>query len=159
MTMIAKIFKFPRGARFVLNYLWPPWWFTGIKITSINADFTQIKVRMSLRFYNRNYVGTHFGGNLFAMTDPFYMLMLLKNLGGDFIVWDKAAQIKFVAPGRSCVYASFNLEQSTLETLRNDIAQTNPLHMTFPISVVDASGKLIATIEKQIYIRKKASSC
>ena len=156
MSFIEKIFKFPRGAKLVLNYLWPPWWFTGIKIISIDERFTKISLRMNLRFYNRNYVGTHFGGNLFAMTDPFYMLMLLKNLGKDYIVWDKAASIKFIKPGRSHVYVDVCLTQDKLDQIISELSVTNPITVSFPIEVFDRQRQLIASIDKRIYIRRKS---
>ncbi len=158
MSLIEKMFKFPRSAKFVLNYLWPPWWFSGIKITIINNDFTNISIKMNLRFYNKNYVGTQFGGNLFAMTDPFYMLMLLKNLGNDYIVWDKSATIKFLKPGRTQVHVDFNLDAAKLALINAELAVKNPIIVSFPIEVLDKDKQLIATIDKNIYIRRKSPS-
>jgi hypothetical protein len=86
---------------------WPPFFGAGIRIREISDDFTYVRVEMKLRFWNRNYVGTHFGGSLYSMVDPFYMLMLIENLGRDYIVWDKSASIRFLKPGRGRVSAEF----------------------------------------------------
>jgi hypothetical protein len=89
--------------------LWPPFLGMGIRIRRIAPDMKAVDVEMKLRFWNANYVGTHFGGSLFAMTDPFYMLMLMANLGRDYIVWDKAATIRYKKPGRGTVRAEFRI--------------------------------------------------
>ena len=93
-----------------LMNLWPPFFFNNIAVTEITSDWSRVSVRLRLRSWNRNYIGTHFGGNLFAMTDPFCVLMLLHRLGSDYVVWDKAANIEFIAPGRGDVYATFNID-------------------------------------------------
>ena len=106
-----------RWLRWALN-LYPPYLGAGIRVRHIGADWRLVRVKLGLSWYNRNYVGTQFGGSLYAMTDPFFMLMLLENLGADYIVWDKAASIDFVAPGRGPVYAEFRLDDAVLDGLR-----------------------------------------
>ena len=155
MSLIKIMFKKPKRAQFALNYLWPAWWFTGIKITHISDDFKQISVRMKLRFYNINYVGTQFGGNLFAMTDPFYMLMILKNVDSHFIVWDKAATIEFLSPGKSTVYAQFQITDDDLHEITQGSLQSKSYTKTFETRVVNSHQKVIAKINKTIYIRQK----
>src|SRR5689334_18498320 len=86
-----------------------PYLGAGVRVTRVSEDFRQVDVEMPLRFYNRNYVGTHFGGSLYSMCDPFYMLMLIHILGPEYIVWDKAAAIRFKKPGKGVVKASFRL--------------------------------------------------
>src|SRR3546814_325041 len=103
--------------RLLMN-LWPPFAFTGIRVQHIADDFSAVRVALHQRWYNRNYVGSHFGGSLFAMTDPFFMMMLLHQLGSNYIVWDKAAQIEFVKPGRGTVTADFHLDTDTVASLR-----------------------------------------
>jgi acyl-coenzyme A thioesterase PaaI-like protein len=156
MKILNQLFKSPMRAKFILNWLWPAWWFTGIKVTHISADYRRISVRMALRFYNRNYVGTQFGGNLFAMTDPFYMLMLLQNLPKKYIIWDKAGHIEFVAPGRGCVYAQFNLTENDLNNIQQQAETQHSLKQPFTIEVKDEQDTLIARVTKTIYIRKKS---
>ncbi len=64
-----------------LMNVWPPFVGAGIRVRHIAPDFRSVTVDMRLRWSNRNYVGTHFGGSLYAMADPFLMVMLLHNSG------------------------------------------------------------------------------
>ena len=113
--------------------LWPPFLFTGIHVAELSDDYRQARVELRMRPWNRNYVGTHFGGSLFAMTDPFWMLMVLHHLGHDHYVWDKAAEIEFVKPGRGTVQTAFALEDGVLDALRAEAAGdfTVKLHLRF----------------------------
>jgi len=135
--------------------LWPPFFFNSISVTEIAHDWSAVKVRLRRRPWNRNYVGTHFGGNLFAMTDPFWMLIVLHQLGSDYIVWDKAASIEFVAPGRADVYAKFQIDAQTLDSLRAEAAAGAKVLRWFETEVVTAQGESIARVRKQLYIRRK----
>ncbi len=138
-----------------LMNLWPPFFFNSIAVTEITSDWSRVSVRLRLRSWNRNYIGTHFGGNLFAMTDPFCVLMLLHRLGSDYVVWDKAANIEFITPGRGDVYATFNIDDETIDSLRNEAAEGEKVLRWFEVDVVDNQGKLIAKARKQLYIRRK----
>lgn len=138
-----------------LMSLYPPYLGAGIRVEEASADLRRVVVSMPLRFYNRNFVGTHFGGSLFAMTDPFYMLMLIQNLGDDYIVWDKATTIRFRRPGRTKVRAEFLLTQDKLNELRH-LADTQPtVEPTFTINILDETDQIVAQVEKLLYIRKK----
>src|SRR5215469_11874966 len=106
-----------RALRRAVNF-WPPFLGAGIRVEHVGADMKSVDVEMRLRWWNANYVGTHFGGSLFAMTDAFYMLMLMANLGRDYIVWDKAASIRYRKPGRSTVRAEFRLSDAQLDDIR-----------------------------------------
>src|SRR5437764_2114878 len=97
--------------------LWPPFLGAGIRVKHIASDMKAIDVEMKLRWWNANYVGTHFGGSLFAITDAFYMLMLMANLGRDYIVWDKAATIRYKKPGRDTVRVEFRLTDAQIEDI------------------------------------------
>lgn len=110
---------------------------------------------MVLRFYNRNAVGTQFGGSLYAMTDPFYMLMLMQIMGRDYLVWDKAAAIEFVAPGMGTVYASFVIDDATVALIRQKTADGSAYFPEFTVDVMDGQGTLIARVRKTLYVRKK----
>jgi acyl-coenzyme A thioesterase PaaI-like protein len=112
-------------------------------------------VRLKLRWYNRNYVGTHFGGNLFSMTDPFWMILVMESLGRDYIVWDRAGEIDFVAPGRADVYAEFRLDDSVLDELRAAVAAQGKTLRWFETEVRTAEGELVAKVRKQLYVRRK----
>ena len=106
-----------------LMNLWPPLLGAGIRVVRMDAELREVDVEMKMRRWNRNYVGAHFGGSLFAMTDPFYMMMLMENLGPGFVVWDKAASIRFRRPGRGHVRAEFRLSAERVEEIREAIAR------------------------------------
>ena len=146
----------PRVARWGLN-LWPPLAGAGIRVRSIAPDFRQFVVEMPLRHYNRNAFGTHFGGSLFAMTDPFFVLMLCRNLGPDYVVWDRAACIDYIAASRSRVRAVLKLADDDLRAIRT-MTESGSKHLhLFHADVVDAEDLLVARIEKLVYVRRRRS--
>ena len=140
--------------RRVVN-IWPPFLFAGIRVLAWSDDWRQARVRLRLAWYNRNYVGSHFGGLLFAMTDPFWMIMTMNALGRDYIVWDKAAAIDFVAPGREDVYAEFRLDDAVLDELRAATANGEKYLRWFEVDVKTAGGEVVARVRKQLYVRRK----
>ncbi|CDR33244.1 DUF4442 domain-containing protein [Criblamydia sequanensis] len=139
---------------FWINF-WPPFLGSGIKVTSISPDFATIEVRMKLRFWNKNYVGTHFGGSLYAMTDPFFMLILIEKLGRDYIVWDKAASIRFIKPGKGTVYARFHISEEEILDLKNQVDLHGKIEPLFTVDILDEEKNCIASVEKKLYIKKK----
>jgi acyl-coenzyme A thioesterase PaaI-like protein len=140
--------------RRILN-LWPPFLCNGIRVIDIAPDWRSAQVELRSRPWNRNYVGVHFGGNLFSMTDPFWMLLTMHALGSDYIVWDQAAAIEFLKPGRGTVHAGFTLDDAALDQLRDATAGgAKHLHW-FETDVVDASGEVVARVRKQVYVRRK----
>ncbi len=138
--------------------LWPPFIGAGIHVLYIAEDYREVRVRMALRWYNRNYVGTHFGGSLYAMTDPFFMLMLMHNLGKGYVVWDKSSRIHYRAPGKGTVYADFRLSEEQIAAVKAETADGEKHEPTFSVNVTDASGKVIATVEKTLYVRRSVSA-
>lgn len=139
----------------ILINLWPPFFFNSIRVTYLSEDFREIDVALTLRWYNRNYVRTHFGGNLFAMTDPWYMLMLMQNLGRNYFVWDKKASIDFIAPGRGVVTAKFLLSDTVLSEVREKTASGEKYLPEFAVNIIDAEGKLVARVYKTVYVKRK----
>jgi uncharacterized protein DUF4442 len=135
--------------------LWPPFLGAGIRVTRIASDMKAIDVEMKLRWWNANYVGTHFGGSLFALTDAFYMLMLMANLGRDYIVWDKAASIRYRKPGKGTVRAEFRLSDAQLNDIRDKLKAFPKWEPTFMVEVKDEQGIVIAEVEKLLHIRLK----
>jgi len=135
--------------------LWPPFLFSGIHVARISDDFRHVRVELRQRWYNRNYVGTHFGGSLFAMTDPFWMIMVMRRLGRDYLVWDQAAEIRFVKPGRGTVAVEFDLDESVLHKLRAAASDGGKVLRWFGMDVRDATGDVVATVRKQVYVRLK----
>src|SRR5579863_5526173 len=137
---------------------WPPFLGAGIRVKRIAPDMKAIVVEMKLRWWNANYVGTHFGGSLFAMTDAFYMLMLMANLGRDYIVWDKAASIRYRKPGKGTVRAEFRLSVNQIDDIREKLKTLPRYEPTFIVEVKDESGVVIAEVEKLLHVRKKAAA-
>lgn len=146
----------PNMFKRIMNF-YPPFLGSGISISSINSDYTEIAVQMKLTWYNRNYVGTQFGGSLYAMTDPFYMLMLMNNLGLDYIVWDKAAQIDFKKPGKGKVWAHFSISHDLLNTVKEKTATGEKYVFDLPVDIKNSDGEVIAAVIKTMYVRKKST--
>ena len=144
----------PRLLRWLLN-IYGPYLGTGIRVERISADWRESQVSMKLRWYNRNAVGSHFGGSLYSMVDPHLMLMLMNLLGKDYIVWDKSAEIDFIRPGRGRVMANFTITDDDLQAIRNNTAQGEKYLPHFSIRVIDTEGELVARIKKILYIRRK----
>lgn len=146
--MKAKLFK-------RLINMWPPYLGAGIRIKHISDDYKRFDVEMKMRFYNKNYVGTHFGGSLYAMTDPFYMMILIKNLGKDYIIWDKGAKIDFKKPGKGKLSATFNLNAKQIADIKKQADTNYKTEPTFKVQIKDESGDVVAEVDKVVYVRRK----
>jgi len=135
---------------------WPPFLGAGIRVQRFTDDFREVEVELKLGRLNRNAVGTHFGGSLYAMTDPFFMIMLLKNLGGDYLVWDKSGSIEYVAPGRGTVRARFVLTEARLAEIRAQAEGGEKVLPEFQVEVRHANDdSLVALVRKILYVRLK----
>ena len=134
---------------------WPPFLGMGVKVRRISEDFREVDVEMVQRFWNTNYVGVHFGGSLFAMTDPFYMLMLIENLGPQYIVWDKAASIRFRKPAKGTVRAEFRLSEAQIDEVRLAAETQAKVEPVFVVQIIDSSGEVVAEAERTLHVRKK----
>lgn len=139
-----------------LLHVYPPLRGAGIRIRRLSDDLRSIDVELKLRWWNANYVGTHYGGSLYSMTDPFYMVMLIENLGPGYVVWDKAASISFHKPGKGTVRAEFRLTQEQIDDLRRRLETEEKIEPTFSVDVRDECGEVVASVEKRIYIRRKS---
>lgn len=134
---------------------YPPYLGAGVRMEYMAPDLSCFDVKMVMRFWNRNYVGTHFGGSLYSMCDPFFMLILFERLGRDYLVWDKAASIQFKRPGRGTVWARFHLPAEEVERVRS-LAETEPtVEPVYTAQVLDSDGELVAEVEKRLWVRKK----
>jgi acyl-coenzyme A thioesterase PaaI-like protein len=138
--------------------LWPPFLGAGIRVRHIARDFREVVTELPLRRYNRHALGAHFGGSLFAMTDPFFVLMMVRNLDHDYLVWDKAASIDFLAPGRSRVRARMTLTEHDLERIRARTADGDKHLHLFRTDVTDDEGLVVARVEKIVYVRRKRAA-
>jgi len=152
---LARLSMSPRALRHLLN-LWPPFRGAGIRVREIAPDFRGVTVELRMRLFNRNYVGTHFGGSLFSMTDPFFMMMMMHNLGRDYVVWDKTGSVRFLRPARGTVTARFTLTQDMVDEAVRRTAGGEKFEPTYAVEVVDAAGAAVARVEKTLHIRRKA---
>lgn len=125
-------------------------------MTYIRHDWSEVHVRIPLSWRTRNYVGTIYGGSLYGAVDPIYMLMLLKILGPAYTVWDKAAGIRFRRPGRSTLYATFQLSPELVAGIRDELTRVPKLDRLFTVELKDAAGIVHATIEKTVHVSPRA---
>ena len=145
----------PRLLRWGLN-LWPPFRGAGIRVRHIAADWSEARVELREGLLNRNFVGTHYGGSLFSMTDPFYALMLMHRLGERYLVWDQAASIDFVAPGRGKVAARFFLAPETIKEIEAQAAAGQKVLPQFDVEVKDEAGALVGLVVRRLPQRDHA---
>ncbi|MBB1254217.1 DUF4442 domain-containing protein [Streptomyces alkaliterrae] len=144
----------PKTLRRAMNW-WPPYRFAGIRVLHIADDWSSARVRLRLGRLNRNYFGTHFGGSLFSMSDPFWALLTVSRLGKGYVVWDRAAEIDFVSPGRGEVFADFKLTEDRLEEIRAATADGGKALPWFENTVTASDGTVVARVRKQLYVRRK----
>lgn len=140
---------------FYLWNFWPPFWGPGIVLDKISSDLRYVRMKLKKRPWTRNIVGTQFGGSIYAMTDPIYMTMLLVNLGRDYVVWDKAASIRFRKPGRTDLFAEFRLSAEEIAGIKSRLETESKLDFEKDVTVIDKNQQVIAEIKKVIYISKK----
>ena len=136
----------------LINF-YPP--FVGAGIRSRKLDEHTVDVEMKLTPFNRNLVGTHFGGSLYAMCDPWFMLILMRLLGDEYVVWDKSAAIQFLRPGRGKVMGRFHIPQERVEQIRSEADRSEKVEPTFSADVMDVRGQVVAHVDKLLYVRRK----
>lgn len=136
---------------------YPPFLGAGIRVTGASSDWRYVRVELRLRWWNRNLVGTHFGGSLYAMTDPFYVIMLAYNLDPGYVVWDRAATVHFRRPGRGTVAVEFRLTRQQIEEIRAAADRDGRTNHVLTATVRDPTGATIAEVEKTIYVRAPAA--
>lgn len=136
-------------------HFYPPYLGAGISLHSVNEDFTHFVVKMKLRWYNKNLFKIHFGGSLYAMCDPFFVFIILQNLGNEYFVIDKSAKISFKRPGKTDVTATFHISQERIAEIKQEIDEIGKKSYFFQTEVIDKEGNVVAEVEKEIYVRKK----
>lgn len=146
-----------RLRRWAFN-LFPAYWCTGARITYLADDFREIRVRLPLSWRTRNYVGTIFGGSMYAAVDPVYMMMLIQNLGADYEVWDKSASIRFRKPGRGTLRARFLLPEEEIVDIRRTLEEEQTTDRRYTVDLVGEEGEVHATVEKVVHVRKSEES-
>lgn len=150
--------KIGKRLKLRLMNFYPPFIGAGIRVDYMARDFKEVQVSMKLRFWNKNYVNTHYGGSLYSMCDPFFMLMIMQILGRDYIVWDKAASIRFKKPGKGKVRAVFKISDEQIANIHEALKTNDKYEPTFIVDVVNAENEVVCTVEKLIYIKKKKAS-
>ncbi len=136
---------------------YPPLFGAGIRVRADPADPYTMSSRLALRWYNRNVWGTHFGGSLYAMTDPFFALILIKTLGPGYSVWDKSACITFVRPGAGTMRATFHIDREEVEAIRRRADAGETLEPVYEVDVVNEAGKVVAHVQKVLHVRKQGA--
>ena len=131
---------------------------TGGRVKYVAEDWSEVRLELPLNWRTRNYVGTIFGGSLYAALDPIYMIMLIRRLGPEFVVWDKAASIQFKKPGRETLYARFEVKDDELAAIREALDSQRSVDRTYVINLADRSGAVCAIVEKVIYIRRREAA-
>lgn len=134
---------------------WPPFAGAGIRVRAIGSEPLAFESRLTLRFWNANYVGTHFGGSLYAMADPFFMLILSRELGRGYTVWDKSAAIRYRRPGRGRVSARFEIARERIAEIRREVDEQGRCEPRFTAEIRDEQGELVAEVDKLLSIRRR----
>lgn len=134
---------------------YPPYLGAGIKLKKFNKDLTRLEVELRKTWFNKNLFGTHFGGSLYAMCDPFYVFIVNNYLGKGYIVWDKSAEIKFIRPGKGKVRAVFEIPIEQLQEIKEEVDEVGKKTYFFTAEVINEEGKIVAQVRKEIYVRKK----
>lgn len=144
----------PKKLKRMLN-LYPPYLGAGVKTTHVGENWKEIRVSMKLRWYNRNAVGTHFGGSLYSMVDPHLMLLLMQLLGEEYTVWDRSAEIEFVRASRKSVTSIISISDESLELIKRNTASGEKYLAKFIVKIRDEDDGLVARVKKTVYVRKK----
>lgn len=154
MSLLKKLETIPAISKFLLNR-YAPYRGAGIEIDKVDLANYHIRIKMPLTRKNQNIVGVHFGGSLYSMVDPFYMLILMHHLGSKYIVWDKSASIQFLSPGRGTVYADIRLDSTEIDRIKQLAENHEPVYRNYNLNIFDESGVRIAEVQKIVYIRRK----
>lgn len=151
---IKKLLSSARAMRWGMN-IWPPFLFTGVRIQHISADFRVARIKLVKTPFTTNYFGTQFGGTMFSMVDPFWAFMLYRNLGSEYVVWDRRGEIDFESPGRTSLYAQVVLTEEIIADIRTRADSGEKVLPWFEVELLDRSGALVAKARKQVYVRKR----
>src|SRR2546423_894805 len=159
MPLLQRIAARVGNARFLrLMRFFPPYLGAGVSVTHVAPDLTLVEVEMKLSAWNRNFVGTQFGGSLYSMCDPFFMLMLMMQLGEGYVVWDKSASIEFLRPGRGKVKARFELPRERVEQIRAETDAKGKINPAFEVTVLDEHGEPVARVQKILSVRRREAA-
>jgi acyl-coenzyme A thioesterase PaaI-like protein len=147
--------RMPFGVYWRLFNFWPAIRGTGVRVKRVTPDWTELDVELKLRTRTTNYVGTIFGGSIYAAVDPWFMVMAIRQLGDDYVVWDRSARVTFKRPGTRTLYAQFRLPPEEIAELRAFVDEHDKTERTFSIDLKDADGKVYATVDKVLFFARK----
>ncbi len=137
--------------------LFPAYRGTGARVIYIADDYREMRIKIPLNWRTRNYVGTIYGGSMYSGIDPMYMLMLIKILGSEYVVWDKSAKIRFRKPGKETLYANFNVTDRDIDEIKAALKTEKSYDKVYNLELINEAGEVHAEIEKVLYIAKKPS--
>jgi len=83
------------------------------------------------------------------------MLQLIRILGKDYVVWDKAAAIRFRRPCTKTLQMHFQITEELLEKIKIEVASNKEFEFTEKLQWVDKEAKVYAELEKTIYVADK----
>ena len=135
--------------------LFPAYRGSGARVVYIADGYREMRVKIPLSWRTKNYVGTIYGGSIYAGIDPIYMLMLIKILGKDYVVWDKAATIRFKRPGKETLFADFLVTQQETDEIKLILETQKSVDRIYKVELKDKNGKVHCIIEKTLYIAGK----
>ncbi len=155
LTRLLNSPRFPHRVYWHLFNWWPALRGTGLRVTYASPDWTELRLKLKLNWRTRNYVGTIFGGSIYGAADPFYMVMIIRQIGPDYVVWDKSAHIDFKRPGDRTLYARFLMPPEEVASLRAAADDAGEIERDYAIELTDADGKIYAVVTKTIYVARK----
>lgn len=141
--------------RLKLANWWPPFLGAGIRLKNIAADMRSMDTELRMHWWNKNYVGTHYSASMYSMIEPFYMLMLLENLGKDYVIWDKKTTIEFQKPAKGTLTAHFNLTQEQIDDIRHKADTQYKYEPEFTVQIKDEAGDVVAEAHKILYVKRR----
>ena len=146
----------PRRFKWLLN-CYPPYIGAGVRVKHVSDDFDEMLIELKVRWFNRNFFGTHFGGSLYSMIDPHLCLLLTQHLGRDYFVWDQAAEIEFVRASKNPVQCLVKITDEDVETIKRKTQNGDKYLPEYKLEICDHEG-IVAKVNKVIYIRRKKGS-
>ena len=81
--------------------------------------------------------------------------IVVRNLGPGYLVWDKAAQIEFLRPGRGRVTATFHVPPEKIAEIREAADRGEKVEPVLVAEIVADDGELVARVTKRLWVRKK----
>ncbi|VXB14006.1 conserved hypothetical protein [Microbacterium sp. 8M] len=135
--------------------LWIPNLFSGIRVRGFSEDWTRATVELHVNLFTRNYVKTAFGGSMQAMTDPYFFMLVMHQLGRDYVVWDTRGEIEFLKPGRGVLTARFEVPKERVAAIRARAEGGAKVLEWFETEITDRSGDVVARVRREVYVREK----